>query len=106
MPYRGPVQIAVLLPDGRYEGPDGTVPEVRGGVARLVTSLPAGAGAAFARRGPVGGPPAFRDGPLSVAPGAGGRIALRWSGRELGALDLGLVAIPGTAAGPEDAARE
>ncbi|MBV9772467.1 MAG: hypothetical protein JO040_00865 [Gemmatimonadetes bacterium] len=97
--YAGPVQFATGLPDGTYAAP-GAVAEVRGGTARVVASLAPGAELALARVGPPRGR-SFRDGPFALA-AEGGRLDLRWEGRPLGALELGLLVRPGTTAGPEE----
>lgn len=98
-PYRGPVQFRTDLPDGTYSGAQSSG-EVRSGVARVVTVIPAQAEATLSRTGPLRERP-FRGGPFSVTASAG-RLEVGWARERLGSLDLGLVVLPGTQAGPDD----
>lgn len=102
LPYHGPVRLAVGLPDGSYRGPQGAG-EVRSGVARVVASLPAESELVLSRVGPLQDHP-FREGSFSIESSAA-RLDLSWAKERLGSLDLGLVVVPGTEAGPEDAVR-
>ncbi|HET8654021.1 MAG TPA: hypothetical protein VFL93_00710 [Longimicrobiaceae bacterium] len=101
--YRGPVEFTASLPDGDYAGEEATG-QVRGGRARMVVDLTPGETATLTRRGTAGSR-AFTDGPLGVAP-RDGRLALAWNNESLGALDLGLVVVPGTKAVTADAVRD
>ena len=100
--YRGPVRLRVDLPDGTYAGPGGTA-EVRRGVARAVVSLPAGDSVLLLRQASTA-PAPIDSGAFSVA-SRGAALELRWNGRPIGTLDLGISAIPGTGGEPEDATR-
>ncbi|HEU4642215.1 MAG TPA: hypothetical protein VFS44_07140 [Gemmatimonadaceae bacterium] len=101
LPYAGPVEFSTELPDGAYHGTD-AAGIVAGGHARVVVSLPAGGQVALRRDGAAHGDP-FAAGPLSLVR-HGGAIDLAWKGASLGTLELGLVVIPGTSAGPESVA--
>lgn len=101
--YRGPVRLVVDLPDGSYKaGP--TRADVREGVARAVVDLPGKGSVVLARTGSAEERP-FAAGSFSVVPAAGS-LDLRWNGLSIGTLDLGIAAIAGKAAQPEDATRE
>ena len=103
MPYHGPLEIAVPgLPDGRYGGQA----EVRNGVARIVTGLPAGGVETLAWSGPLAAPVQGFHGPLQTTAAPAGRLDLGWNRGALGTLEFGLVVIPGTAGTPEDAVRD
>jgi hypothetical protein len=99
VPYAGPVNARVALPDGHYAGPNASA-EVRGGALRALVSLAPGAEARLTRRAAPTSAAAhpFRAGSLAATPAAGGAVALAWDGRPAAALDLGLVVLPGTAA--------
>jgi hypothetical protein len=99
LPYAGPVNARVALPDGHYAGP-GASAEVRGGALRALVSLAPGAEARLTRTASPASIAAhpFRAGPLAATPAAGGAVALAWDGRPAAALDLGLVVLPGTTA--------
>jgi hypothetical protein len=99
LPYHGPVQLRVELPDGVYRG-EGGVAVVRGDTARVVVELPAKGTLRLARSAAADSSPF--TGALAVDT-AGARLDLRWQDRPLGALDLGLVVIPGTTATVDDA---
>lgn len=108
LPYRGPIEATVALPDGHYSGGglSGVAPataEVRGGIARIDLSLAPASSVGLKRRG-APRERAFVDGPLSLVtrPGA---TDLRWSGRHAAQLDFGLAAIDGTSANVNDAIR-
>jgi hypothetical protein len=99
LPYAGPVNARVALPDGHYAGPNASA-EVRGGALRALVSLAPGAEARLTRTAAPASSPAhpFRAGALAAAPTVGGAVALAWDGRPAAALDLGLVVLPGTTA--------
>lgn len=99
LPYHGPVQLRVRLPDGIYRG-DGGIAVVRGDTARAVVDLPAKGALRLAHVGASGAPPFA--GAFTVAP-AGPRLDLRWQNQPLGVLALGLVVIPGAQATVDDA---
>ncbi len=97
LPYAGPVNAAVALPDGHYVGAGATA-EVRGGAMRAVVTLAPGAAARLTRAAlSADGPHPFLVGSLAVRP-AGGALALAWDGRPAATLDLGLVVLPGSTA--------
>ena len=100
--YRGPIRVEADLPDGTYRGTGGAA-EVRGGVVRVVAAVPESSEVVLVRTGSAGAG-LFADGPLSVQP-TRGRLDLRWAGSPWGALEFGLVVIPGEQGGPEDVPR-
>ncbi len=100
--YRGPVRLMVDLPDGSYLA-NGARADVRQGVVRAVVDLGAKDSVVFSRAGaPVDQP--FASGGFAAVP-AGTALDLRWNGSSIGTLELGLAAIPGKNAQPEDATR-
>jgi hypothetical protein len=101
LPYRGPLELRVNLPDGVYRSADG-VAVVRGDTARMVVALPPKAEARLTRVDAASGAPFA--GPLAVA-AHGARVDLEWNRRALGTLDLGLVVLPGTTADADTAVR-
>jgi hypothetical protein len=106
LPYRGPIEAKVALPDGHYSGAASSAAaqataEVRSGIARIDLSLSPASSVALGRSGaPLDR--AFVDGPLSVVTGSG-PTELRWSGRHAAWLDFGLAAVDGTTANVDDA---
>lgn len=103
-PYAGPIEFRTDLPDGQYAGAS-SWGEVRDHRARVVVSLAANSEVVLSRTDSLRAD-ASRRGPLAVAAGGeGGTIDLRWNGTPLGRLDLGLVVLPGTDAGPDDVVR-
>lgn len=101
--YAGPVAFHTSLPDGAYRASDGTAHgEVRDGAARLVVSLAGSDSVSLERSGPLADAP-FTTGALGVVP-RGGALDLAWRGAPLGAVELGLVVVPGDTAGPDDVA--
>ncbi|AHG89790.1 hypothetical protein J421_2253 [Gemmatirosa kalamazoonensis] len=103
LPYRGPVELRVDLPDGLYRG-DHAVAVVRGDTARIVADLSPKSALRLARVGPAPTGAEPFGGPLAVTT-SGPRVSLAWDGRELGTLDLGLVVVPGTTADADTAER-
>ena len=110
--YRGPVRLIVDLPDGSYSAAPrpiaGSPPQVgradvRQGVAHAVVHLPPGENVLLVRDGTPATRP-FSSGGLSIVRGESA-IDLRWDGQSIGALALGLAAIPGKDGQPEDATR-
>ena len=99
--YAGPLELRTSLPAGHYSGPS-AVADVRDSVVRLVVSLDAGA-QVILRPDPTAAPRVASVG-LAIEPSAT-TIALDWQGKSLGALDLALVVIPGSAAAVGDAVR-
>ena len=100
--YRGPVRLAVDLPDGSYSAPEGRA-HVRQGVARVLVALDGKDSVVLERRGGAAGEP-FVAGSFSVVPSEGA-LVLRWNDQPIGTLELGLAAVPGKAAQPGDAVR-
>ena len=98
--YAGPIRAATTLPDGLYRG-EGATAEVRAGIARAVVDLGPKAAVELRRTGAADASP-FVDGPLTVASGSS-RLDLRWLEDRVGSLELGLVVVPGTRAGPDAA---
>lgn len=99
LPYAGPVQARVPLPDGAYAGDGGATAEVRGGVAHAVVSLAARGAARLTRTGPAVGRSPGAGGLAFVA--LGGRPAFplaHGAGVHAGLLQFGLVVIPGAGA--------
>lgn len=72
-------------------------------MARVIAFLPAGGEVSLTRSGPLQ-PTLFQDGPLAVVPSAR-RLDLRWTVRQLGTMEFGLVVLPGTSATVDDAIR-
>jgi hypothetical protein len=101
--YDGPVQFQTTLADGAYAAAgDSGEGEIRSGVARMVVHLGARSELTLSRAGALA-ESRIAGGPLSITTAAR-RLDLGWSGDSLGALELGLVVLPGTSAGPDDVA--
>ena len=101
--YDGPVQFSTTLPNGAYASAgDSAEGEIRSGVARMVVHIRAHSEITLSSAGTVG-ESRLASGPLSVTTDSH-KLKLGWSGDSLGALELGLVVVPGTSAGPDDVA--
>jgi len=101
--YDGPVQFRTTLPDGAYQAArDSAEGEIRSSVARVVVHLAPHAELTLSPAGTLG-EPHLANGPLTVTTNAH-RLDLGWNGDSVGALELGLVVLPGKSAGPDDVA--
>jgi len=108
LPYAGPIEAAVALPDGHYSVPGarGVLPataEVRGGRARIDLSLAPTTSVELTR---YGAPRELAFGSGQLALEKGGPVAkLQWMGRHAANVEFGLSAIDGTTANVDDAVR-
>ena len=102
LPYRGPLVLEAALSDGSYEGP-GAKAVVRGRRATVVVEAPARGERLLHRTGPAR-TDAFKEGPLAAVAN-GSALELRFNGRGVGTLDLGLAVIPGQTADVDDSVR-
>ena len=98
--YAGPVQFQTRLPDGIYRGPS-SMAEVRGGQARVVTTLPAQSEVVLQRSAQLQDA-GLADGPLVWTRRAHG-FDLTWLKERIGSVELGLVVLPGATAGAAEA---
>ncbi|HEY7236824.1 MAG TPA: hypothetical protein VH539_21870 [Gemmatimonadaceae bacterium] len=106
IPYRGPVDLAADLADGRYAGP-GASGEARSGRARVFVALAAKSEVTLRRDVAPAPRLAAEHGLLAVVPSAesSAALTLRWHARSLADLALDLVVIPGDSATTESATR-
>jgi len=103
IPYRGPIDLAVDLADGRYAGPNATA-DVRRGRAHLFVTLPAKGTVTLTRTGAATTNEFVHDGPFSVVPSRTS-LAVSWRTHSLADVAFGLVVIPGDTATTDGAVR-
>jgi len=101
LPYHGPITFETNLPDGVYGGQAGTA-EVTQGICHAIVHAPGKSKILLTKRDNPPNTTRIPDGAFT-ARGDNGKLILLHRGKKISEVDVGLVVIPGTDAGTEQA---